>query len=247
MSQNLVRLTRTGETAVYLLPFAGASASSYWTWSELLPDDFEVSAVQLPGRQDRWEEAPYEQFGQVVDDLTAEIAAAADGRDFVLVGHSLGAAIGFEVAHELRARSLPAPALLVVSAAIAPQLEREGTPEDRLSDDELITRTKEGGRLPSVILDNQELLELVLPSLRADLRLVGTYTYVPREPLGCPMSIFGGRQDPLVPVSQLEPWREMTANRATVRTYDGDHFYLWDHEQEAVAALLADLRQGAAG
>ncbi|MEU2421213.1 alpha/beta fold hydrolase [Streptomyces sp. NPDC007851] len=247
MSRNLVRLTAPGKTAVFLLPFAGASASSYWSWAELLPAGFEVSAVQLPGRQDRWEEAPYEQFDQVVDDLTTEVAAVVDGRDFVLVGHSLGAAIGFEVAHELRARSLPAPALLVISSATAPQVDHEVSAEDRLSDDELIAKTKEGGRLPSVILDNPELLELVLPSLRADLRLVGTYKYVPREPLGCPMSIFGGRQDPLVPVSGLEPWRELTSNRASLRTYDGDHFYLWEHEQEVAAALLADMRQEVAG
>ncbi|GAB3147789.1 alpha/beta fold hydrolase [Micromonospora sonneratiae] len=241
MSPNLVRLSEPGTTAVYLFPFAGASASSYWSWAELLPPGFEVSAVQLPGRQDRWQDPPYQQFADLVDDLADDIAAAAAGRPTVLVGHSMGAAIGYEVARQLQARAVATPALLAVSAAIAPHVAHDNMAVRQLSDPELIELAGQGGWLPTTVLQTPELLELVLPMLRADLELIDDYRYIPGLRLTCPISVLGGRQDPLVPTAALESWRELTEHRATVRTFDGGHHYLWDHEHEVASALLADL------
>lgn len=241
MTRNLVCLTEPGRTLVCMLPFAGGSASSYWPWSSLLPTDVQVSAVHLPGRQDRWHETPYQDFGILVSDLADEIAEAAAGGPYVLVGHSLGATLAYEVARELRRRSAPDPVLLVISAAVAPQIDHDPIGAERLSDDELMEQTRQTGRLPAQITENTELLELVLPALRADLALVDSYRYLPGEPLSCPISVFGGRQDPQVPVTALDPWRALTSNRTTVRVFDGDHFYLWGREDEVAQAILGDL------
>lgn len=242
MTGNLVPLTGPGRTLVCLLPYAGGSASSYWAWADLFPADVAVTAVQLPGRQDRWQEIPYTDFGTLARDLTDEITDAAAGNPCVLMGHSLGAAIGYEVAREMQARRAPAPALLVVSAAPAPFVDADSVAADQLSDTELIERTRELGLLPAQVLDSDELLELVLEALRADMALADSYRYVPGAPLSCPVSVFGGRQDPLVPEAALNSWTSLTSNRTVVRVYDGDHFYLWGREREVASAILADLR-----
>jgi surfactin synthase thioesterase subunit len=239
---NLVPLTDPGRMLICLLPYAGGSASSYWSWANLFPADVAVSAAQLPGRQDRWQEAPYTDFGTLVSDLADEITDAAAGNPYVLVGHSLGAAIGYEVAREMRARRASAPALLVVSAAAAPYVTIDSVTADRLSDRELIEETRAWGQLPAQVLDCDELLELVLPTLRADIALADSYRYVPSAPLSCPVSVFGGRQDPFVPEAALKSWTDLTSNRAVVRVYDGDHFYLWGREREVASAILSDLR-----
>ncbi len=73
----------------------------------------------------------------------------------------------------------------------------------QLSDRELIEETRALGLLPAQVLDNDELLELVLQALRADVVLADSYRYVPGAPLSCPVGVFGGRQDPLVPEAAL--------------------------------------------
>ncbi|WP_393060984.1 thioesterase II family protein [Streptomyces sp. LN549] len=244
MTRNLVTLSEPGRTQIFLLPFAGGSASSYWSWSNLLPAGMQVSAAQLPGRQDRWQEPPYRDFGTLVGDLADEITELAADGPYVLLGHSLGATIAYETARELQRRSAPDPALLVISAAVAPQIDHDPIGAGRLSDDELIDKTREAGRLPAQILESTELLELVLPALRADLALVDSYRYLPGALLSCPVSVFGGRQDPQVPVDALGPWQELTTNRTALRVLDGDHFYLWGREAEVAEAILTDLSTG---
>jgi surfactin synthase thioesterase subunit len=154
VTSNLVPLTDPGRTLVCLLPHAGGSVSSYWSWANLFPADVAVSAVQLPGRQDRWQEPPYTDFGTLVSDLADEIADVAEGNPYVLAGHSLGAAIGYEVAREMRARRASAPALLVVSAAPAPYLTTDAVAADQLSDSELIEDIRASGWLPAQVLDS---------------------------------------------------------------------------------------------
>jgi medium-chain acyl-[acyl-carrier-protein] hydrolase len=238
---SLVLLTDPGRMLVCLLPYAGGSASSYWSWADLFPADVAVSAVQLPGRQDRWQEAPYTDFGTLASDLADEITDVAAGNPYVLVGHSLGATIGYEVAREMRARRASGPALLVVSAAPAPYVTFDAVAVDQLSDRELIEETRASGMLPAQVLDSDELLDLVLETLRADMALADSYRYVPGAPLSCPVSVFGGRQDRLVPEATLNSWTSLTSNRTVIRVYDGYHFYLWGREREVVSAILSDL------
>jgi len=245
VTECFTRFSFQGETAVYLLPFAGGSASSYWQWAQSFPVDVQVSAAQLPGRQDRWREEYYTGMPTLVADLADEIAADLHGRRYVLFGHSMGATMAFELARELRRRGVPEPALLAVSAMSAPHQPRDVEPVCGQSDDELAAATCRGGGLPDQILHNPELLELVVPTLRADLELIDAYEHIPGEPLTCPIVVFGGTDDQLVPSGALAGWHELTLATTTVRTFPGNHFYLWEHEQEIASVITAALRADA--
>ena len=48
---------------------------------------------------------------------------------------------------------------------------------------------------PDVVLGDRELLELMLPVIRADLRAVETHVHMVGERLDCPIHVFGGTRD----------------------------------------------------
>ena len=95
-----------------------------------------------------------------------------------------------------------------------------------LSTAEIIERMREINGTPTEILDHPELMEMMMPLLRADFEMVDTYTYVPDEALDSPITVLGGLQDRDVTRESLQQWEKQTTGRFSLRMFPGDHFFL---------------------
>jgi medium-chain acyl-[acyl-carrier-protein] hydrolase len=91
------------------------------------------------------------------------------------------------------------------------------------------------------VLENGELMELLLPTLRADFTLIGTYTYSYDAPLRCSISAFGGLQDCSVDFADLEAWDAQTRQNLKVRMFAGDHFFLHSAHHQSLWVVSQDL------
>jgi medium-chain acyl-[acyl-carrier-protein] hydrolase len=128
---------------------------------------------------------------------------------------------------------------MIVSACPPPHLPRTGRDTHRLGDDALKDRLRELGGTPAPVLACPELLDLVLPVVRADLTAFETHAHEPGPPLPVDLAVFGGTGDALARVETLSAWRRHASGRFTVRVFAGDHFFLHSAEA-AVAAAVAD-------
>ncbi|MBQ0902234.1 thioesterase domain-containing protein [Micromonospora sp. U21] len=223
---------------LFCLPYAGAGASAFRHFPARFGPDVEVLPVQLPGRENRISEDP--RFR--VTDVATAIAERAD-RPYALYGHSMGGRLGFEVARELRRAGLPLPLRLYVGGARAPHVTAPSAFDglSRVDDEELLRRLRAGGGLPTGVLEHPELVELLLPLLRADFERVDGYRYRPEEPLPVPIVAFSGRADRAVTREQSAAWREHTTAGFTLHELDGGHFFLHDALPELAAAIRTDL------
>ena len=91
------------------------------------------------------------------------------------------------------------------------------------------------------VLQDAELLQLLLPTLRADFAICETYTYATEEPLDCPIVAFGGLQDCEVSRNDLAAWREQTQSSFRFRMVPGNHFFLHSARATLVRAVSQDL------
>ena len=159
---------------------------------------------------------------------------------YAIYGHSLGGLVAFELSRILRHRPGQAPLALFVSATPAPQLPWPHPPVRHLDDLPLVERVNEryGGTIPDVIRLDAELRDLLIPALRADLTAFETYEYRAADPLSCPISVFGGTRDAMVPRASLEAWRAQTSGGFKLREVDEDHLFV----QSALPALVAHIR-----
>ncbi|MCO1596916.1 lantibiotic dehydratase [Micromonospora sp. RHAY321] len=223
---------------LFCLPYAGAGASAFRHFPGRFGPHIQVLPVQLPGRENRISEDP--RF-RVLDVATA-IAERADG-PYALYGHSMGGRLGFEVVRELRRAGLPLPLRLYVGGARAPHVTEPSAFDglSRVNDDELLRRLRAGGGLPAGVLEHPELVELLLPLLRADFERVDGYRFRPEDPLPVPIVAFSGRTDRAVTREQSAAWREHTSAGFTLHELDGGHFFLHDALPELAAAIRADL------
>lgn len=221
-------------------PYAGGSASIYHPWAALLPPSVELAAVQLPGRQNRITEAPITDLPTLVETLAAVLAPLWD-RPVALFGHSLGAILAFEVARLRRRQGLGLPVHLFVAGHRAPQLPERQPPIHHLPDAEFLAEIARLNGTPAEILAHREILEMLLPVLRADFQLAETYLYVADAPLPCPLTAFGGTADDKVPPADLAAWRAQAGGPFAAQLFPGDHFFLNTGRVRLVQAVAAAL------
>ncbi len=74
--------------------------------------------------------------------------------------------------------------------------------------------------------------------------LLETHEFVASAPLECPITVFGGEQDPHISPEMLSPWRDQTQAGFSQRCFDGDHFYIVPAKAAVTAAIASTLAQG---
>jgi medium-chain acyl-[acyl-carrier-protein] hydrolase len=228
------------DVRLFCLSYAGGGASVFRTWADDLTADIEVCAIQLPGRESRLLERPYANMAQLVDALAATISPLLD-RPFALFGHSMGALVSFELTRTLRRKAGLSPLHLIVSGHAAPQLPSRHAVDHRLPADQLIGALRRLDGTPNEVLRNAELMELVLPAIRADFEVCGTYGYLHEPPLASPITAFGGLEDRLVGIRDLTAWRNQTSGPFALRTFSGGHFFVRDQRAAVITAIQQTL------
>ena len=198
----------------------------------------DLVAARLPGREGRFRETPYDNLGELVEVLAASIANSRYCRSpLFLLGCSVGALVAFELTRSLQRRGISVDYLIVV-ASRAPQAVRTGGVLHKLSDDEFIRKLQERyAAIPAEVMANEELKRLLLPMLRADMKMFEAYSYREAPKLGCPILAMGGTEDKSVPVRELLAWRNQT-NSFGERLFPGDHYFI-KQSTESVLQTIA--------
>lgn len=223
------------------LPYAGGSPAMYQRWGRALEDLAEVVPVCLPGRAHRFDEPCIEDMDQLADEIAAAARVLLD-RPLALFGYSLGALVALEVTRRLCARGAP-PFLLIVAACPAPCLvsPREGS--RGLSDAEFLAMLRDLKGTPDAILDNQEMVQVLMPMLRADFALADEYRYRPAPRIATRVVTIAGRGDPIAPPDSMAGWgRE--ADRVRHLVVDGDHLFIEEEPQRLLACVRQELTAG---
>lgn len=164
------------------------------------------------------------------------------GTPLAFFGHSLGSDVGYEVTVRLEQRYGISPVHLFVSGAVAPHVS-ESHELHELSDAELIAELRRLESPNAAILDDPELAELLVPSLRTDYKLSSGYRPTGAELSGvrAPITAFTGDVDPLVPVRDVDSWAELTTGGYRERAYPGGHFYLDDCRADLLGRIGREL------
>ena len=227
---------------LFCFHYAGGRALVFRDWKNLLPSWIQVIPVELPGRGARIQEPLFRSLDAAVEALHAVVRPHLD-LPFAFFGHSMGALISFELARALRRSGDPLPWQLFLSAHRAPHLPNPSEPIYGLSQAAFIEKILDMNGTPPEVLAYPELLNLVVPILRADFEVCDTYAYTPAPPLDCPITVFGGETDHVVPPALLPAWSEHTSDVFNLHTYPGDHFFLQHVQSDVLSIMSRDLAQ----
>ena len=226
---------------LFCFAYAGGGALTFRTWSDSLPMSVEVCAVELPGRGTRLRESPFTRMEPLVQAIAIALLPQLD-KPFAFFGHSMGALVSFELACLLRKKYGINPVHLFVSGRRAPQIPNPNPPTYALPKPAFVAQLRRLNGTPEAVLENAELLQLLLPTVRADFEALETYIHQAEPPLDCPITAFGGLADSETNIDELEAWANQTTTAFSLQMLPGDHFFLYSVKSQLLQCLSQQLR-----
>ncbi len=234
---------RDAQVRVLCVPYAGGSAQVFHALARSMPEKIEVGAVQLPGRWSRRLEPLLTRVSDASRSLADEITRLSS-TPYALFGYSVGGLIAFETARILAQDAKQQQPLALIVAAVGAPAERSNRPPlHTLSDAEFIKKQMDrypGGISPAVLAE-PDLMEMLLPILKADTKMFETYQYLPGAALACPIYAMAGDQDPQCPPSSMAGWATDTTGAFVAETVAGNHFFINNAVDRVRATILKAL------
>jgi pyochelin biosynthetic protein PchC len=225
---------------VVLLPHAGGAAHAYAPLIKLVRPDVDLVGVEYPGHGTRWSEPAAEDPEDIVSEVARRLLSEPN-HQIVLLGHSLGGILGYEVAGRLQNAGRPVAAF-IASSSRAPHVYHEDPDRlDLLSREELERELLRRGDIPADVAEERELLSLVIPLMMRDLRLAARY--VPPSPLrqlDHSVLAVGGTEDSGVPPEMLAAWEAVAGSEFRCELQPGGHFYYRNRLPE-LARLIGQM------
>jgi medium-chain acyl-[acyl-carrier-protein] hydrolase len=234
---------RDAQARVLCVPYAGGSAQVFHALARSMPETIEVGAIQLPGRWDRRREPLLTKVSDASRSLADEITRLSP-TPYALFGYSLGGLIAFETARILARDAKQQQPLALIVAAVGAPAERSNRPHlHTLPDAEFIKKQMDrypGGISPAVLAE-PDLMEMLLPILKADTKMFETYQYLPGAALACPIYAIAGEQDPQCPPSSMAGWEKETSGSFVAEAVAGNHFFINNAVDRVHATILKAL------
>jgi surfactin synthase thioesterase subunit len=218
---------------LFCIPYAGASAMVYSKWKTFLDHSIILYPVELAGRGKRFGTPFYEDLEQAVMDVYSLIKDDIEGSSFAFFGHSMGALIVYELCQKIKELKSVEPVHVFFSGRYPPHIVKKDKTLHVLADNEFKEEIFSLGGTPKEVYENEELLKYFLPILKADYKIIEKYEFKNKgHKLGCRITCLTGKYDKDVRYSEMLEWASYTNNFASVREFEGGHFFINNYTEE---------------
>jgi pyochelin biosynthetic protein PchC len=216
------------DATLFCFPFVGGNEHNYAKWSDKISSHYDIAALKIPGRPSRSREGFPEQMADLVTPIVEQLVNYP--KPFAIFGHSMGGLLAFLVTAALNQKEIKTLGTFI-SARPAPQLSvlkrRAHLPEPAL-----INELRILGGTPEEVLQDTQLMQSVLPIIRADYHLLEQFTYGDEaNDITQPLEIIAAKQDKLVSDTQINAWHQLPLKQVNQFDIAGEHFYLNQHPQ----------------
>lgn len=218
----------------------------YTRWRRYLNPWIILHPVEMAGRGKRFQTPLYQSFPEAVEGLYQLMRPELERQSaYAFFGHSMGGSLAYELTRKLVALNYPEPVHLFISGRNPPHIKKEEKIYHLLPDEEFRKAIVEMGGTPPEVFEHQELLDIFLPILRADYKILETYESPPQEnKFQCPITVLCGDQDRDISKDEMDEWRNYTTSQFAGYLFEGGHFFINEKIEEVVKVINQHLPLG---
>jgi medium-chain acyl-[acyl-carrier-protein] hydrolase len=234
MSKILKRLAsdRLARCELVCFPYAGAGPSVFRAWPEHLSPLVNISAVHLPGREERITDPPDLNFERVVNEVIEAVAPLAN-RPIILFGHSFGATLAAHVAQEILGSRNERDAILFVAARLPPWTSGISAESNYLNS--------------PLTADDPRLAKMTQPAVAADQALAESARGLRECAITFPVIALWGDADIANPMLKMREWSRFTSGAFQSVAISGGHFFIRSQAERIARMVDNSARQLAEG
>lgn len=226
---------------LFCLPYAGGSSSIYYNWGKYLNQSIKLYPVELKGRGKRFQEDFYENLEDTVDDIFHNIKNLIIDNDYAIYGHSMGSLLAYELYYKINKMGARKPKHIFFSGNKPPNIPRDKENIHTLPKREFLNEIVKLGGTPEEVLSSNELLEIVLPILKNDFKVIETYDYIEKtNKIECNISVFNGKEDSIT-LKELLAWSDHSNGMCRVYNFEGNHFFINDNVEKITSIINSIL------
>lgn len=223
------------------LPYAGGAANIYSQWNKYFDPSVRVKALELKGRGSRLKEGFYVDFQSAVDDLYWMIEKDIETDNYCLFGHSMGGILAYELYYKIYENQNRLPEHIFFSGSKVPEVSNRSKKIHLLPDDEFLASVNSYGGTPKEVFENKDILDIVLPILRNDFRLIDNYQFRNNSnQLKCDISSIRGTEDS-VEESDVRDFIHYTEGRCRFYEVQGNHFFIKTNKEKVIEIINTTL------
>jgi medium-chain acyl-[acyl-carrier-protein] hydrolase len=228
---------------LFCLPYAGGSAMVYNRWKLSINGMIQIRPVELTGRGKRFTEPYYDNLMQAVDDIYRLVKPELNGL-YAFYGHSMGSLLVYELVRKINSLPHPQPVHLFLSGGSPPHIRKSDKVYHKMPEEQFKEEIFKMGGTPREVFENKELLEIFIPLLRADYKILETYEFQPEHPVfDCGITLFNGKEDEEVTSDEIRQWQRYTKVQCPLHEYESGHFFIHDQMEDIVQIINDTLIQ----
>lgn len=215
---------------------AGGTATNYIKWKEFLNKDIELYPLELPGRGKRFSCSLCDTMEDVIEDIFPLVSKEIDNSEYAFFGHSMGTIIIYELMQKITDMGYKDPLHIFFSGRFPPHIS-EKKKIHMLADEPFKEEIAQLGGIDKELAANPDILEIFLPILRADYKVLEQYNYVKTEPWNFNMSVLSGLEDKEVQEYNYLEWTRYTNKQCCYYEFEGDHFFINNNTEKIVRLI----------
>lgn len=231
------------DITVFCIPFAGGSASSYFSWKRRLAVlGLNLCAIELKGRGKRYGVPLDVSFNDTAEDIFKQIREKVEGEPFVIFGHSMGGMLAYAVADKM-VRTMGYKNFSLMISGVNPPHARKEENLHRLSKADFMIQMEKLGGIPREVLENKELYDMCARIIFSDVKNLELYKFPEKqEPLPIPFTILYGEKD-TVTNERIVEWKKYSSISCECCKFEGCHFYIFDEASKVCELLLKSVEK----
>jgi surfactin synthase thioesterase subunit len=227
---------------LFCFPYAGGSSMVYTKWKKFLGNIVDIEPMELAGRGKRMIEPLNNSLDEVVNDLYEKIIEKINvDTVYTMFGHSMGSTIAYELFYKLKENNKTLPVHMFFSGRFPPYISKQ-TNYHKLPDEEFINSLKRLGGIDSTFTSNKELMDLFLPIIKSDYKMVEEYVYKEKKgAINCNITILNGKRDSITNDVDMKKWCDCTNKNCKMYEFDSDHFFINSHMDDVLQIIQKTL------